>query len=315
MAGSILEFDMDKETSMTSNDIKQQAIEWSENPPRVNEVRRFLRVFFGRPVVVFGTLVILLLIICALFPQQLAPHDAIKQNLRAVLQQPNSEHLLGTDGLGRDLFSRIIHGARTAIIVGVIALAIAAFIGMVLGLIAGYFGGITYTIIMRFIDALMAFPPLILALTITALLGGGIKMVIIALGIGMMPGYARVMCGQAISIRENDYILAGKSLGSTHRRIMFRHILPNAFPPMIVLMTMMIGMTILAEAGLSFLGIGIKEPTIAWGSLVNEGYKYLLTHPLLSVAPGIAIILVVYAFNMVGDGIRDAIDPKLRGTF
>ncbi|MGD9118888.1 MAG: ABC transporter permease, partial [Dehalococcoidia bacterium] len=202
---------------MTSNDIKQQAIEWSENPPRVNEVRRFLRVFFGRPVVVFGTLVILLLIICALFPQQLAPHDAIKQNLRAVLQQPNSEHLLGTDGLGRDLFSRIIHGARTAIIVGVIALAIAAFIGMVLGLIAGYFGGITYTIIMRFIDALMAFPPLILALTITALLGGGIKMVIIALGIGMMPGYARVMCGQAISIRENDYILAGKSLGSTHR--------------------------------------------------------------------------------------------------
>jgi len=122
------------------------------------------------------------------------------------------------------------------------------------------------------------------------------------------------MCGQALSVRENDYILAARSSGASDLRIMFRHLLPNCFPPMIVLMTMMIGMTILFEAGLSFLGIGIKEPTVAWGSLVNDGYKYLLTHPLLSFAPGIAIIVVVYAFNMVGDGVRDAIDPRLRGT-
>lgn len=300
---------------MTTDDSKRPVLEWSENPPRVNEVRRFFRVFLGRPVVVFGALVILVLIICALFPQWIAPHDPIKQDLRNILQEPSSAHLLGTDGLGRDLLSRIVYGARTAIIVGVVALSIAAAIGMVLGLTAGYFGGIIYTVIMRFIDALMAFPPLILALTIAALLGGGMQMVIIALGVGMMPGYARIMCGQAISIRENDYILASRSLGAKNRRTMFRHILPNAFPPMIVLMTMMIGMTILAEAGLSFLGIGIEEPTIAWGSLVNDGYRYLLTRPLLSVAPGVAIILVVYAFNMVGDGIRDAIDPRLRGTF
>jgi len=122
------------------------------------------------------------------------------------------------------------------------------------------------------------------------------------------------MCGQAISVRENDYVLAARSSGASNLRIMFRHVFPNCFPPMIVLMTMMIGMTILFEAGLSFLGIGIKEPTVAWGSLVNDGYKYLLTHPLLSFAPGIAIIVVVYAFNMVGDGVRDAIDPRLRGT-
>jgi peptide/nickel transport system permease protein len=288
---------------------------FQEAPPRVNEFRRFLKTFLGRPVVVFGAIVILILFILAAFPQWIAPYDPIKQDLRNVLLQPSSEHLLGTDALGRDLLSRIIYGARTAVMVGIVALGIAAVSGMMLGLIAGYFGGITYTVIMRFIDALMAFPVLLLALAIAALLGGGLLNVMIAIGIGMMSGYARVMCGQAISVRENDYVLAAHSSGASNMRIMFRHVLPNCFPPMIVLMTMMIGMTILFEAGLSFLGIGIKEPTIAWGSLVNDGYKYLLSHPLLSVAPGIAIILVVYAFNMVGDGLRDTIDPRLRGTF
>jgi peptide/nickel transport system permease protein len=288
---------------------------FQEAPPRVNEFRRFLRVFLGRPVVIIGAVIILVLFILAIFPQWIAPYDPIKLDLKNVLLQPNSEHLLGTDALGRDLLSRIIFGARTAVMVGIVALSIAAASGMILGLVAGYFGGITYAIIMRFIDALMAFPVLLLALAIAALLGGGLVNVMIAIGIGMMSGYARVMCGQAISVRENDYILAARSSGASNMRIMFFHVLPNCFPPMIVLMTMMIGMTILFEAGLSFLGIGIKEPTIAWGSLVNDGYKYLLTHPLLSVAPGIAIILVVYAFNMIGDGIRDAIDPRLRGTF
>jgi peptide/nickel transport system permease protein len=288
--------------------------EFMEAPPRVNEFRRFLKVFLGRPIVIFGTIIIIILLVCAAFPGWIAPQDPLKQNLKSVLLQPNSEHLLGTDALGRDLLSRIIFGARTAVLVGIVALGIAAVSGMILGLIAGYFGGITYAIIMRFIDALMAFPVLLLALAIAALLGGGLLNVMIAIGVGMMSGYARVMCGQAISVRENDYILAARSSGASSIRIMFRHVLPNCLPPMIVLMTMMIGMTILFEAGLSFLGIGIKEPTVAWGSLVNDGYKYLLIHPLLSVAPGIAIIVVVYAFNMVGDGMRDAIDPRLRGT-
>jgi peptide/nickel transport system permease protein len=291
-----------------------QDLEFTDVPPRVNEFRRFLKVFLGRPVVIFGAIIIIILLLCAAFPQWIAPHDPLKQDLKSVLLQPDHEHLLGTDALGRDLLSRIIYGARTAVMVGVVALGIAAVSGMVLGLIAGYFGGITYTIIMRFIDALMAFPVLLLALAIAALLGGGLFNVMIAIGVGMMSGYARVMCGQAISVRENDYILAARSSGASNIRIMSRHVLPNCFPPMIVLMTMMIGMTILFEAGLSFLGIGIKEPIVAWGSLVNDGYKYLLTHPLLSVAPGIAIIVVVYAFNMVGDGVRDAIDPRLRGT-
>ncbi len=292
----------------------KRSLELTGVPPRVNELRRFFKVFLGRPVVVFGAVVILVLLICAALPGWIAPYDPVKQDLNNVLLQPGGEHLLGTDALGRDMLSRIIFGARTAVMVGVVALGIAATSGMILGLTAGYFGGITYAIIMRFIDALMAFPVILLALAIAALLGGGLLNVMIAIGIGMMSGYARVMCGQAISVRENDYVLAARSSGASNLRIMFRHVFPNCFPPMIVLMTMMIGMTILFEAGLSFLGIGIKEPTVAWGSLVNDGYKYLLTHPLLSFAPGIAIIVVVYAFNMVGDGVRDAIDPRLRGT-
>ena len=286
----------------------------SEAPPRVSEGKRFVRVFLRRPIVIMGCCILLVLFFCAAFPGLIAPYEPTRQDLRSVLLEPSSQHLLGTDALGRDMFSRVIYGARTAVIVGFSALLISAIIGAVLGLTAGYFGGIIYTIIMRFIDALMAFPALLLALTIAALLGGGMQMVIIALGVGMMPGYARVMCGQAISIKENDYVMASHSLGASSARVMFRHIFPNAFPPMIVMMTIMVGTTILAEAGLSYLGIGIKDPVVAWGSLVNDGYKYLLTRPLLSIAPGVAIILVVYAFNMVGDGLRDAIDPRLRGT-
>jgi peptide/nickel transport system permease protein len=289
-------------------------MELSEAPPTVNEFRRFLRVFLGRPVVIFGAVIIITLFICAAVPHWIAPYDPVKQNLRNVLTKPNKAHLLGTDALGRDMLSRIIFGARTAVIVASGALGMAVFIGTILGMTAGYTGGLTYAIIMRCIDALMAIPGILLALSIAALLGGGIKMVIIALGIGMTPGYTRVMCGQAMSIRENDYVLAARSLSASNLRTMFRHVLPNAFPPMIVMLTIAVGMVILMEAMLSYLGIGIKEPVVAWGTMVNDGYKYLSTHPILCFAPGFAIMAVVYAFNMVGDGLRDALDPRLRGV-
>jgi ABC-type dipeptide/oligopeptide/nickel transport system permease subunit len=282
--------------------------------PRVNESRRFLRVFLGRPVAAIGSVIVLVFIIAAIFPGVVAPYDPIEQDLSNTLASPSGTHLLGTDTLGRDMLSRLIFGARTAAMVGVVALSIAAISGMLLGLIAGYFGGFTSAIIMRFIDALMVFPMILLAMAIASLLGGGIKNVMIAVGIGMMPGYARVMYGQAISIKENDYVLAGRAIGANNIRIVFRHIFPNCFPVMIVLITMNIGITILAEAGLSFLGIGIEPPTPAWGAMVNEGYQYLISHPLLSFVPGLAIMFVVFAFNMVGDSLRDAIDPRLRGT-
>jgi peptide/nickel transport system permease protein len=289
-------------------------IEITQTPPRINELRRFIRVFFSRPAAVFGAIVVAVFVIAAIIPGLIAPYDPYEQDLNNALLQPGDNHLLGTDSLGRDMLSRIIFGARTAAMVGVVALSIAAISGIALGLIAGYFGGVIYTIIMRFIDALMAFPTILLAMIIASLLGGGIINVMIAVGIGMMPGYARVMCGQVLSVKENDYVLAGRSIGESSLRIILRHVFPNCFPVMIVIMTMQIGITILAEAGLSFLGIGIEPPTAAWGGMVNEGYPYLLSLPLLSFIPGLAIMVVVFAFNMVGDSLRDASDPRLRGA-
>jgi len=198
--------------------------------------------------------------------------------------------------------------------VGIVSVGIAATLGVALGLIAGYFGGWTYMIIMRFIDSLMAFPMILLALTIAALMGGGIKNVIIAIGISLTSLYARLMCSQVLSAKENDYITAARATGANNLRIMVRHLIPNCLPPIIVLITLQLGTAILAEAGLSFLGIGIEPPGAAWGALVNDGYKYLLRIPVLSFAPGLAIMLVVFSFNVMGDGLRDALDPRLRGT-
>jgi len=287
--------------------------ETSGLPPRVSELKHFLRVFLRRKLVVFGAVVITLFILTAAFAPLLAPYGPNQQQLTQILKPPSKAHLLGTDHLGRDTLSRIIYGSRNSLMVGVVALAIAAIIGMAGGMFAGYFGGWVNIIIMRMVDALMSFPMILLALLISALLGGGLKNVMIAIGVSMIPGYARLMCGLVLSAKEADYVLSERSLGSSNARIMFGHILPNCFPPLTVLITIQIGAAILAEAGLSYLGIGITPPAPAWGAMVNDGYKYLMTTPLLSFAPGLAIMLVVFAFNMVGDGLRDALDPRLRG--
>lgn len=281
--------------------------------PQASKFVFFRRAFFSRGLVIFGTVVILLFIFVAIFAPFLAPYDPYIPDLKARLSDPSSEHLLGTDSVGRDVLSRIIYGTRTSLMIGLMVVFIGAIIGMGLGLISGYFGGWLYTLIMRFVDVLMTIPMILLALIIAAMLGGGIMNVIIALTVGVIPIYSRLMCGQTLTIKENDYIMAEISLGASHPRIMIRHLLPNTLPPLIVVMTMMLGTTVLAEAGLSFLGIGIEPPTPAWGSMVNDGRDYLLTHPILTFAPGFAIMLLVFAFNMVGDGLRDALDPRLRG--
>jgi peptide/nickel transport system permease protein len=286
----------------------------NEISPHVSEFKRFYRVFFSRGLVVFGAVVIFLFVVLAIFSPLIAPYDPNEQDLDQLLANPSTAHLLGTDNLGRDLLSRVIYGSRTSLMVGVVALAIAAIVGMSIGLMAGYFGGWVNAIIMRFVDAMMSFPMIILAMLIAALLGSGLKNVMISLGIAMIPGYARLMCSIVLSAKESDYILAGRSLGSSNLRLMFRHIVPNCFPPLIVLITMQIGLAILSEAGLSYLGVGIHPPTASWGSMISFGYKYLTTNPVLSFAPGVAIILVVFAFSMVGDGLRDALDPRMRGV-
>jgi peptide/nickel transport system permease protein len=286
----------------------------NEAPPRVNEFRRFFRVFLGRGLVVFGVVVILAFVIIAIFAPQIAPYDPLKRNLDEALQQPNAQHMLGTDAIGRDTLSRLIYGTRISLIVGVFVVFIAGGFGVVLGAIAGYFGGIIGAVIMRLMDTLMTIPMMILSLAISALLGGGLKNVVIALGFGLIPGYARLMAAQVVVAKETDYVMAGHAMGASNWRIIARHIVPNCFSPILVLVTMMMGTTILAEAGLSFIGIGITPPTPAWGSMVTDGRNYLLSNPFLSVAPGVAIMLMVFSFNMVGDGLRDALDPRLRGV-
>lgn len=285
-----------------------------ESPPKNSEMRRFLRVFLGRKVVIVFGLILLLMIFVAIFAEQVAPYDPYDQDLSKALQSPSSEHLLGTDSLGRDVLSRIIFGTRTSLIVGIFSVTLAATLGVILGLMAGYFGGLIDSAISRVVDALLAFPPIILALAIGAVIGAGMWTVIVALALGLAPSYARVMRGQVLSVKEQDFIKAAEVIGSNNRRIMFRHVFPNCISPIIVLITLNLGVAILAEAALSFLGVGITAPQAAWGAMVSEGQRYLVSNPVLSFAPGGCVLLVVLAFNMVGDGLRDALDPRLRGS-
>jgi len=305
---------MSKQATTSFRANENGVIDYQESAPRISEFRRFQKAFFSRGVVVFGLLVVLGMILMAIFAPLIAPYDPNEQNLKIALAKPSPEHWLGTDSVGRDTMSRIIYGSRTSLMVGIIALFLAAFIGMGLGLVAGFFGGITYGIIMRIMDALMAFPMILLALMIATLLGMGLANVVIALGISMIAPYARLMCGQTLVVKQNDFVIAARSIGASNLRIMLRHVAVNCFPPLIVMMTMQLGTVVLAEAGLSFLGIGIRPDGVAWGAMVSDGYRYLLTNPVLSFAPGGMIMLLVFAFNMVGDGLRDALDPRLRGV-
>jgi peptide/nickel transport system permease protein len=287
--------------------------DFSETPVRVSEWKRFWRVFLKRRIVIFGLAVLTLLVVAAAFANLLAPYNPNIGVMADSFSSPGAKYWLGTDIMGRDTLSRIIFGARTTIEVGFITVIAGAFIGFALGMLAGYFGGALSSVILRVMDALMSFPMLILALLLSAVLGGGIQNVIIALTIASIPGNARVMNGLVLSTKQNDYILAGRSMGTSNLRLMLGHILPNALPPMIVMVTLQLGGIIMAEAALSYLGIGIKPPDASWGAMVNDGFKYLQDYPWLSFAPGVAIMLVVFAFNMVGDGLRDALDPRLRG--
>jgi peptide/nickel transport system permease protein len=283
-------------------------------PQKYSEGRRILKVFFGRKLAVIGLAFILLLIVAAIFPPLIAPYNPNATNVAQRFQAPGRDHLLGTDSIGRDILSRVIYGSRISIVVGIGAVGMAMVLGQSLGLIAGYFGGLVYNVIMRFIDALMAMPMILIAMILASVLGSGIKNVIIALGVGMMSGHCRMMCAQILSVKQNDYVLAGRAVGMADLRLMLSEILPNAYSPMLVVITIGLGSAILVEATLSYLGIGIPITSPSWGGMINDGQKYLLTSPMIAVAPGIAIMLTVFGFNMVGDGLRDALDPRLRGV-
>jgi peptide/nickel transport system permease protein len=283
-------------------------------PPQVTPFKYFTKAFFGRKIVIVGMVILLLVVIVAIFSKVIAPYNPYSTDFEHILAQPSAQHWLGTDNLGRDILSRVIYGSRISLMVGFIAISIGAFFGTILGLIGGYYGGIISAVIMRFIDALMTIPMLLLAMAITAVMGGGLVQMMIALGIALIPGHARLTNSMVLSVKQSEYILASKAMGASNIRIMLRHIFPNSMQPLIVMVTQNLGLAILSEAGLTFLGLGLQPPSAAWGSMVNEGYRYLYNNPIYSTSPGVCIMLVVLAFNIVGDGLRDALDPRLRGT-
>ena len=257
---------------------------------------------------------ITIMVLVAIFAPVIAPYNPILPDMQHSLAQPSAAHLLGTDNLGRDTFSRLIYGSRTSLLVGLSAVAAALVLGGLLGTAAGFLGGVVNTLIMRAVDTLMAIPMLLLALTLAAVLGGGLKNVVIAISISMIPPFSRLMYAQTLTIKERDYVASLRSMGASRWRTVFGHIMPNAYPAVLVFGTMMVGNAVLGEAGLSYLGIGITPPGAAWGAMVAAGFPHLLTNPWMSIAPGVAIMLLVFAFNMVGDGLRDVLDPRLRGT-
>lgn len=274
---------------------------------------KFIKTLFSRKIVLVSFIGVMIFIAIAVLAPVLAPHDPNKTNLMDSLKGPSAQYLLGTDNSGRDVLSRILYGTRVSLIVGVLAVMIACAIGTFFGMTAGFFGGIVDDVINRVSEAIRAIPQIIFAMALCAVFGGGIVNLSIVLGISNMAIYIRMMRGQVLSIKETDYIMAGKLQGNGNFRLMFRHILPNSISPIIVTMTQQVGQTILAEAGLSFLGLGISQPTASWGSIVSDGRNFLLQNPTFSIAPGICIALLVIFLNTLGDGIRDALDPRLRG--
>jgi len=268
-----------------------------------------------KPLGAFGAVVALMLIVIAIFAPFIATKDPTETNWALVYAPPGSELLLGGDQVGRDVFSRLVYGARVSLYAGLLSAFIGATIGMVVGVTSAHFGGKTDLIIQRIIDTMMAFPALILAIAIMAALGASLNNVVIALSIAFMPSTARVLRSQALAIKEMDYILAARAVGAGHGRIIFRHMIPNCFALYIVLVTVFLGTAIVAEATLSFLGIGVPPDVPSWGGMLNgAAQRYVHLAPWLGVFPGLAIAIVVFAWNLLGDALRDVLDPRLRGA-
>ena len=272
-----------------------------------------------RPLPATGIVIVLVVALIAIFAPIIAPQDPLKGSFGrkgtpgGVLAAPSWQHPLGTDHFGRDELSRIIYGARITLMVGITASVVAVAIGVPLGMLAGYLGGwVDNLLIMRMADTVMAFPTLLLLIALASAIGPSIMTTIFIIGISFFPAFARLTRGAVLSVRETEYVIAAKAIGAPELRIMGRHVLPNVLPSIIVLASLLVSTAILAEASLSYLGLGIEPPTPAWGSMLRNGYPHLENEPLLSVAPGVAIATTVIGFNLLGDALRDTLDPRLR---
>ncbi len=280
--------------------------------PLVRGKRRAGRRLARTPAMIAALGIVVVLIIAALAAPLLAPADPLRQDYGALLEAPSGAHPLGTDNLGRDILARLLYGARVSLAVGTLAVALATILGVAAGLVAGYFGGWIDDLIMRVSDALIAFPALLLILAIGAALGPSLTNPILAIGVVFAPGYARLIRAEVLTLRERDYVTAARALGAGNPRIMLRHILPNGLAPIIVLASLSVSGAILTEATLSFLGVGVPPPAPSWGGMLQLGYQYLEQAPWMSLYPGLAIFIAVIAFNILGDGLRTALDPNIK---
>lgn len=280
----------------------------SQRRPRI----QFFKLLRRHPLAAIAAFIILSFIVIAVFAPFIATHDpAITDGIHR-RQTPSWSHFFGTDSLGRDVFSREVYGARVSLQVAVLAVAIAAGIGVPLGILSGFYGGWIDAVLMRVTDAIIAFPNLVLALTLVLVLGPTVVNIMLALGIGAAPSYARLVRGQVLALKQIDYITAAHAMGASDFRVMLRYLWPNTLPTIIVAASLTMGTAILAEASLSFLGVGVRPPTPTWGGMLNEAFTQIYSAPFLSFFPGAAIFLITLSFNLLGDGIRDILDPRLR---
>lgn len=296
----------------TTSEIRvEAAFEELERPHwRVSGLWQFAR---RQPLGAAGGIIVLVMILAALFADFLAPYDPVANDFMAMSEAPSWAHPLGTDQFGRDLLSRIIYGARTALFVGFVAAFVGGTAGLILGVTSAYFGGLFDLVFQRVMDVFMAFPLVIMALAVVAILGKGTENVILAILIPFIPRCARVVRSSALSIREMPYVDAARALGYRHHRIILRHMIPNVTAPFLIMLTAFVGQAILLEASLSYLGLGVQEPTPAWGLMLQGGAEeYAESAPWMPIFPGIAISLAVFGFNLFGDAIRDTLDPRLR---
>jgi ABC-type dipeptide/oligopeptide/nickel transport system permease subunit len=257
-----------------------------------------------------GAGIVLFFVIVALLAPLLATHDPLKTSFMAIRKAPSAAYWLGSDELGRDIFSRLMFGARASLMAGLVSVLIAMAVGVPFGLLAGYFGGWVDSIISRFTEALLAIPFLILAIALAAFLGPSLTNAMLAIGISAAPLFIRLARGQVLGIRKEDFVVSAQALGASHTRIILSHIVPNVIPPLIVQATITIATAIIAEASLSFLGLGLQPPNPSWGSMLSTAKNFMIQAPWMSLFPGIAIFLAVFGFNLLGDGLRDALDPR-----
>src|SRR6056297_751106 len=288
---------------MTNEEIKRRP-----SNPWYEAGRRLLKNRIG----LLGIVFIGILLFIAIFAPLIAPYDPLAQNIMGRYKAPSAEHLLGTDEMGRDILSRIIYGSRISLQVGLVSVALALLFGVSFGLIAGYYGGKLDMLIMRFMDIMLAFPSILLAIGIVAILGPQLKNAMLAIGIINVPRFARIVRSSVLSIKESEYISAARALGAGDFRIIFKHLLPNAMAPLIVQTTLSIATAILEAAALSFLGLGAQPPSPEWGAMLSDARSSLQKAPWVATFPGLAIIFGVLGFNLLGDGLRDALDPKMK---